>query len=113
MRRRCRRFPDRSFGGLAVAEQHVGPVVGADPPGVQRDADRRADALAERAGGDVHERQARRRMPFEIRLDRPELQQLVAREQPGFGPGGIENRRGVPFDKHEPIVVGVLRVCGS
>src|SRR4029078_7324708 len=28
----------------------------------------------------------------------------------GFGPGGVENRRGVPFREDEPVVVGVVRV---
>ena len=70
------RFPDRAFGRLAVAEQHVGAVVGLDAARVQRDADRGADALAERAGRDVDERQPRRRMAFEIRVDLAQLQQL-------------------------------------
>ena len=35
------RFPHRAFGRLAVAEQHVGAVVGLDAARVQRDADRR------------------------------------------------------------------------
>ena len=71
------RFPDRAFGRLAVAEQHVGAVVGLDPARVQRDADGGADALAERSGGDVDERQPRRRVPFEIRVDPAQLQQLA------------------------------------
>ena len=62
-----RRLPDRPFGALTVAEQHVGAVVGSDPPRVQRDADARREPLAERSCGDVHEWQPRRRMPFEIR----------------------------------------------
>ena len=35
------RFPHRAFRRLAVAEQHVGPVVGLDPPRVQRACRRR------------------------------------------------------------------------
>ena len=61
-----RGFPDRAFGSLAVAQQHVGAVVGIDPARVQRDADAGREPLAERSGGDVDERQPRRRMPFEI-----------------------------------------------
>ena len=49
-------------------------------------------------------------MPFEIRFDRPQLQQLLAREQAGLGPGRVENRRGVPLRQHEAIVVGILRL---
>src|SRR5262245_25375228 len=55
-----RRFPDRAFRGFSVAEQAVGPVVGLDAARVERAADRRADALAERTGGDVDKREPRR-----------------------------------------------------
>ena len=70
----------------------------------------RADALPERSGRDIDERQPRRRVSLEIRPDRPQLQQLFARKQPGFGPRRVQNRRGVPLRQHEPIVVDVLRV---
>jgi hypothetical protein len=59
-------FPDRSFGRLAVADQHIGAVVGFDPARVERDADRGADALTERSGRDIDEGQTRRRMSFEV-----------------------------------------------
>ena len=104
------RFPDRAFGRLAVAEQHVGAVVGLDPARVERAADRGADALAERAGGDVDERQPRRRMTFEIGADLAQLQQLGAIERAGLGPRGVENRRGVPLRQHEAIAVRVVRI---
>ena len=104
------RFPDRPFGRLAVAEQHVGAVVRLDAARVERDADGGADALAERAGGDVDERQPRRRMPFEIGVDLAQLQQLGAIEGAGFGPRGVENRRGVALRQHEAIALGW---CGS
>ena len=97
------RFPHRAFGRFAVAEQHVGPVVRLDPPRVQRDADRRADALAERAGRHVDERQPRRRMAFEVRIDPPQLQQLGAVEGAGLGPRGVQNRRRVALRQHEAI----------
>ena len=63
---------------LAVAEQHVGAVVGADAARVQRDADAGAQPLAERAGRDVDERQPRRRMSFEVRVEPPQRQQVLA-----------------------------------
>ena len=88
-------FPDRSFGHFAIAEQHVRAVFGADPPRVQRRADRGADPLPERAGRDVDKGQAWRRMPFQIRVDAAQLQQLLAREQPCFSPGRVEDGRGV------------------
>ena len=61
-----RRFPHGAFGGFAVAEHHVRAVIGFDAARVQRRADCRADALAERSGGDVDERQPRRWMTFQI-----------------------------------------------
>ena len=68
-RAHLRGFPDRAFGRLAVAEQHVGAVVRLDAPRVQRDADAGAQPLPERAGGDVDPRQPRRRMAFEIGVE--------------------------------------------
>ncbi len=59
-------LPHRAFGHLAIAEQHVRPVVRLDAARVERDADGGADPLTERSGGDVDERQPRRRVPFEI-----------------------------------------------
>ena len=70
MRRRSAASHTEPSADLAVAEQHVGAVVGFDAPRVQRDADAGAQALAERSGGDVHPRQPRRRMSFEIRIER-------------------------------------------
>ena len=73
-----------------------------------------ADALAERAGRDVDERQARRRMAFEIGVELAQLQQLGAVEGAGLGPGGVENRRGVPLRQHEAIAArDAADPCGS
>ena len=104
------RFPHRPFGRLAVAEQAVGPIVGPDAPRVQRAADGCADALAERTGRHVDKRQPRRRMPFEIGTELAQLEQLGAIECPGFGPGRVENRRGVPLRQDEAIAARVVRV---
>ena len=52
------------IGRLAIAEETVRAVVRLDAARIQGDADAGADALAERAGGDVHEGQPRRRMPL-------------------------------------------------
>ena len=110
LRGHCRRFPDRAFSRFTVAEQAVGAVVGADAAGVQRAADGGADALAKRPGGDVDKRQARRWVPFEIRVKVAHLQQLGAIEEAGLRPRRVENRRGVPLREHEAIGAGVLRV---
>ena len=103
-------LPDRSFRGLAVAEQDVRAIVRADPARVERDADGRADALPERSCRNVDKRQPRRRMAFEIRVDPPQLQQLLARKQAGFRPRGIEHGGRMTFGKNESIVIGVLRI---
>ncbi len=104
------RFPHRAFGHLAVAEEHVGAVVGLDAPRVERRSHTRADALAERAGRHVDKRQSRRRVPLEVGVEPAQLEQIRAGEEPGVRPGRVENRRRVPFRQHEAVVVGILRV---
>ena len=48
--------------------------------------------------------------PSRSESNRAQLQQLVARKEPGLGPGRIEDRRRVPLRQHEAIVVGILRI---
>ena len=108
--RDVRRLPDRAFGGLAVAEQHVGAVVGVDAPRVQRHADAGAEPLPERSGRDVDERQPRRRMALEIGGDLPQLQHVLARERAGRRPGGVQQRRRVAFRQHEAVGLRMLRI---
>ena len=76
----------RAFGDFAVAEQDVGVVIQLVEPRGQRHADADAQALAERAGGHVHERQPRRRMAFEVAAEFAELQQIARRETNRFPP---------------------------
>ena len=109
--RRVRRFPDRAFRGFAVAEQHICPIRRSNPAGVQRHADRRTDALTERAGRDVDERQPRRRMPFQIGIEAAQLEQFTAIEGAGLGPCGIQNRRGMTLRQHEAIGIRVVRIA--
>ena len=106
-----RGFPDRAFGGFAVAQQHVGAVVRGDPARVQRDADAGAESLTERSGGDVDPRQARRGMPFEVGIEPAQRQQRVAADDARFRPRGVQNRRRVSLRQHEAIVVRVLRIA--
>ena len=111
-RQRCR-FPDRALGDFAVAHQDVGVVIEIVQAGGQRHADADAQALAQRAGRHVHERQARRRMTFEVAAELAEFQQFTGGEQAGFRPRGIKQRRGVALGKNKTIVVvvvGILRV---
>jgi hypothetical protein len=49
-------------------------------------------------------------MSLEIRVDLPQLEQLFTREQSGGGPGGIQDRRGMPLGQYEAIVVGIPRI---
>ena len=109
-KRDARGFPDRSFRHLTVAEQDVRAIVGLNTAGVQRRADGGADALAERSGGDVDERQPRRRMAFEVGINPPELQEILTRKQPRVRPRRVENRRSMSLGEHETIVVGILRI---
>ena len=73
-------------------------------------ADRGADALAERSGRHVHERQPRRRVPLQVGIDPPQLQQLGAIERAGLGPRRVEQRRRVSLRENEPVAARVLRV---
>ena len=100
----------RAFGEFAVAEQDVGVVIQLVETRGQRHAGPDAQALAERAGGHVHERQARRRMAFEVAAVFAELQQIVHGKQTGFRPRGVKDRRGVPFGKNETVVVVIVRI---
>ena len=104
------RLPHRALRRLPVADQHVGPMRRADAPGVERDADRGADALPERSGRHVDERKARRRVPFQIAVDPAEPEQIVRRHETRLGPGGVEQRRGMPLREDEAVVVVVPRV---
>ena len=106
-----RRFPDRALCRLTVANEHIRAVVGADPPRVQRNADRGADPLAERARRDVDERQPRRRVAFKVGIDRAEIEQLVRRHVARFRPDGVEEWCGVSLRQDEAIVLVVLRVA--
>ncbi len=107
-----RRFQHGSFGALAVAQEHVGPVVGRDAPRIERGAHARADALAKRPRGHVHPRQSRRGMAFEIGVELPETQQRRTGHDASFSPRGIQHGRGVPLRQDEAIVVGAMRIVG-
>jgi hypothetical protein len=104
------RFPHGTFCRLTVAEQHVRAIRRVDAPRVERGADGGTDALAERSGGHVDEGQARRRVPFEIRSDVAQLEQLFTRERAGFGPRRVQNRRRMSFRQDEAVRVRVVRI---
>ena len=107
------RFPHRALRAFAVAEQDISPVVQIVEPRAQRHADPHGQALAQRAGRHIHERQARRRMAFQVAAELAELEQFLHREQPRLRPGRVQQRRGVAFGENEPVVVvvmGILRV---
>ena len=63
------RFPVRAFDRFAVTHQDIGASAGMiETFSVQRDADAGRQALAQRAGGHVHEIQPRGRMAFQVAL---------------------------------------------
>jgi len=104
------RFPNRPFRRLAIAQHHVCPVVGLDTPGIERRTDGGADALTQRAGGDVHKRQPWSRVTLEIRSDLAKVHQLASIERTRFGPQRVQDRRGVALRQHEPVSLDVMRV---
>ena len=71
--RQRRGLPNDAFGTFAVAEQHIGAIIQTIKPRAERHADADAQPLAKRAGGHVHERQARRRMALEVAVNLPQL----------------------------------------
>ncbi len=74
---------------------------------------RRGQALAQRPRRDVDKGKPRRRVAFEIRIDPPQVQEIVAVDEAHGGPCRIEKRCGVPFRQHESIVLRMTRIRGS
>ncbi len=106
------RFPHRALGGLAVAHHHVDALVALVELGHRGHAHADRQALAERAGGDVHERQRYGGMALEIGVDLTQVQQIVTLQVAGFGPGGVEHRRCVALREDEDIVGRIRRILG-
>ena len=92
------RLPHGSFRRFAVAEQHVGPVVGLDPARIQRDTDRGTDALPQRSGGDVDERQTRRRVTLEIGVDPRSFSSSSRSNAPASAHAAYRTGAACPFD---------------
>ena len=105
-----RGFPDRAFGDFTIAEQHVGSVIQLVQARTQRHAHAHAQALAERTGRHIHERQPGSGMSFKIAPDLAQLEQFLRREKAGLGPGRIQQRRRVTLRENESIVVEIVRV---
>jgi hypothetical protein len=99
-------LPHRTLGRLAVSQQHVGAGRGSRAARVERHAERGTDALAQGSGGDVYERQTRRRVALEVGRDLPQLEQPRRVERAGLGPGGVEDGGRVPLGQDEPVVLG-------
>jgi hypothetical protein len=55
--------------------------------------------------------QPRRRMAFEIRREQAQREQLIARDDAGFGPRGVEDGSGMALRQDEAIVVLVARIA--
>ena len=63
------RFPVGALDGFAISHQDIGAGAGMiQALGIQRDPDAGRQALAQRAGGHVHEIQPRSRMAFQVAL---------------------------------------------
>ncbi len=103
-------LPDRSLGQLAVAAEHpdaVGKpveVLAGDP---HPDADR--EPLAQRAGGDVHPRDQRCRVPFEHAAELPVGEQLLVGDRARGAEHRVQERRRVPLREDEPVVRRLVR----
>ena len=90
------RLPDRTFRGLAVAEQHpsaVGQPV--DVLAGEGDADGDGQAVAEGAGGDVDPRDGRRGVTLEPAAEVPDGEQLVVADGAGGLEKGVQKRGSV------------------
>ena len=81
-----------------------------DATRIERRTDRRAQPLPERPGRHVHEVQPRRGVPLEVRIELPQVQQVRALDESGFGPGRIEQRCGMALRQHETIVTVVAQI---
>ena len=107
-------FPDRAFGRFAIAQQNVDALAGIRKLGVQGDARGGRKTLAERAGGHVHEGQARRGMALEIGIDAAQRQQPLARKEARLRP---RRRRGSgaawPFERTNTSFAGLRGSRGS
>ena len=66
------RFPHGAFGGFTIAKQNKNTLVGVfEFFGVQSNPYADRQALAERAGRHIHERQSRRWVPLQVGVDPP------------------------------------------
>ena len=50
-------------------------------------------------------------MPFEVRVELPQPQELLARKEARLGPCGVQHGSSMPLREHEAIVLGVLRIA--
>src|SRR5207247_1025670 len=107
--RHLRGLPHRALRHLAVAEQDEDPRVGAEHARAERQANADAEPLAERAGGDVDERQPRRGVALEIAVDLAQLHEILAVERAGRRPRRVEQRRRVAFAQHEAVARRIAR----
>ena len=98
---------------LAIAQQHVRAVVGADAAGVEGDADAGAEPLAQRASGDVHEGQTRRGVPLEVRGEQPQREQIRAPDSPASAQAAYSSGAAWPFDSTKRSACGCCGCAGS
>ena len=105
------RLPHRALGHLGVAAQAPHAVRQAVQPAARdRHADRDRQPLAERAGGDIGRRDARRRVALEPRAELPERQQLLVVDDGGRLQHRVVERRGVALGEDQVVGGGVVEV---
>ena len=76
------RFPDRTFGALAIAHQDVGAVIQLVQSRAKRHAHAHAQTLAQRTGRHIHKRQPRRRVPSRSLFNSRNVFKMFPRERP-------------------------------
>ncbi len=108
------RFPDLAFLLLAVAHDAEDAVILLVELGGEREADRDAQPLAERTGGDFNARQLEpMRMALKWRVEFAEQRDVFLRAETGEGKAKIEAGRLVPGGPHDAVAVfpvGILRI---
>jgi len=104
-------LPDGALGELAVAAEHPDVVRQAVQPGAGHgEAGADGQALAERAGGNLHPWQSRRRVALQPAAEPAVAQQLLVADSAGRTQHRVQQGRGVPLGEDQVVVVGVVRV---
>jgi hypothetical protein len=105
-------FPHRALGDLAITHEDEDAGVRPGESRTHGEAEADAEALPERAGRHVDERQPRGGMALEVTVDLPQVCEVVTIHHAHRGPCGIQQRRRVSLAEHEPVGDRVARMIG-